>query len=210
MAKRTRGIKVTFIIAVLLAAAGVYLVVMANVMRLEFLEWIDAKPVDFAVDVSQPGEFSAPFHQTCSISHGEVLCLAVPEEILAEGSPQALLSPLRFESVIRDEQGNVVVQAEFDGEVPWGGEHLFDGAIPLVRFRPFAKGDYILDFRITQGAPELAGVPARLMARYELCGMEMMPAFLALVGGVGAFLLAMIMLLAAWVFNRRLQKKEPQ
>ena len=41
----------------------------------EFRQWVDARPMESAIDLSKPGETSAEFLQTCSSSHGETLVL---------------------------------------------------------------------------------------------------------------------------------------
>lgn len=166
------------------AGLGVVLLILAYGMYKEFFEWVEARPVDLEIDVSQPGTYRGAFTQTCEISHAELLCLAFPEEILEKTQSLDLVKELRFDATITDKAGKTVVSDSFAGEPLWGGQ-LFCGAIPVVRFHPFRKGDYLLTLEITQGQPDMVDTPVRFIARYELCGMEMMPAFMtASLGGI--------------------------
>jgi hypothetical protein len=59
------------IIAVGLLAGAVKFAIDYRRMDRQFYEWFDARPLNVAVDLSQPGTVTAPFHQTCQVSHGE-------------------------------------------------------------------------------------------------------------------------------------------
>jgi hypothetical protein len=62
--------------------------------------------------------------------------------------------------------------------MPWG-----------VAFHCSEEGDYEMRLTIDRGAPQLAGVPQVLVARYEICGMEYMLAqFIWLIGAAGCSL----------------------
>lgn len=67
------------IVGLLIAVIGVCISIWcargAVLMNAEFNQWLDARPMETAIDLSKPGETTVPFHQTCSISHGEALYL---------------------------------------------------------------------------------------------------------------------------------------
>jgi hypothetical protein len=67
------------IVGLLVAVIGIGLSVWcareAVRMNAEFHRWSDARPMETVIDVSKPGETTVPFHQTCSIPHGEALFL---------------------------------------------------------------------------------------------------------------------------------------
>lgn len=48
----------------------------------------------------------------------------------------------------------------------------------LVFFDPFAKGDYEATIDVVSGAPALAGRDQVVYAKYQLCGLELLPAYL--------------------------------
>ena len=80
-----------------LICAAVYWSFKYRRMDREFLEWGDARPLDAAVDLSRPGKVTARFHQTCQVSHGEEIYLAVKPA--ADRSNSTLLQGL--DGVIR-------------------------------------------------------------------------------------------------------------
>ena len=195
------GRTISSVIASLLLVAGVYFLIWAHHQRQEFQRWTTAKPIDMAVDVSHPGHFSGEFRQTCQTSHGEAVCLEMPSNLLASASASNVLASLQFDCTIADAQGTQVVKSSFDGD-RLDGDRLIDGAIPVVFIAPFKKGIYTLTLTVSKGAPALAGVHQRLVARYELCGLEMMPASMATVMGVAAIVIAGIILLVVLVITK--------
>lgn len=201
-----RGRTILRIIVAALLIAGAVLLFLAHRGREAFYRWVEARPVNIKVDLSQAGEFSGPFHQTCEMSHGEYLCLELPPRVLAGTTPTKLVANLRFEYTVTNAQGGQEARGDFEYGLPWE-DYLYEGAIPLVYVDRFHNGDYTLLLRVTTGVPELAGVQQRLIARYHLCGMEMMPAFLSMVLGIVFLVIAAIIPLAGWLLAVRRRRK---
>ena len=91
-------------------------------MDREFLEWVDARPLDAAVDLSRPGKVIARFHQTCQVSHGEEIYLAVKPA--ADRSNSTLLQGLDGVIRINDIDGKAILWQGLRGETaikPAGG-----------------------------------------------------------------------------------------
>jgi hypothetical protein len=162
-------------------------------MDQEFLGWIDARPLDVTADLSQPGKITAPFHQTCQISHGEEIYLTVTptaDHYIAS----TLLDGLDGTITINDANGREIellkLTSEIDSEVDAGKP------IKLAYFHPFSKGEYTATIDITNGASGLTGREQTIYVKYFLCGCERMPAvvyrFFAFAFGVPALIMAVV------------------
>ncbi|MFZ2642882.1 MAG: hypothetical protein WA117_17945 [Verrucomicrobiia bacterium] len=197
------GRTIAYVIAGLICAASLFLLIFAHNHRRNFYQWEQARPIDIPVDFSKPGQFTGGFVQTCHISHGEAICLAVPSNTVANTTWSKLLADLQFVSLIQDQSGHEITRVEFTGE-SLARDHLIDGAILLVTFQPFENGTYRMTLTVKQGAPALRGVPQHLVARYMLCGMEKMPSFIAMVMGIGGLVIAAVILaITACVAKRK-------
>jgi len=168
----------------------------ARKFRKQFEEWETAKQIDVAVDLSTPGEIVAPFHQTCSSSHSQIVGLRVPAVALQGITIAEVLEGAKARIEIRRKPDtNVIESAELDSSRT---SDLIDGAIPIFFISPFQKGEYEAKLKIIAGASRLKGVPQTLEGRYLLCGLEAMPAEIARFGGIGSSalggLVAMILL----------------
>src|SRR5690606_18972909 len=90
----------------------------------------------------------------------------------------------------RDADGVEIESTEINNKTAyrWSGETI------LAQLAPFQKGDHTATIRIDSGASRLAGQPQRIYAKYQLCGLEKMPAFVvavfAVVSGVVGLVLA--------------------
>jgi hypothetical protein len=73
---------------------------------------------------------------------------------------------------------------------------LIDGAIPIFHLATFKKGEYRARLRVTSGAPRLKGVDQKLEGRYVLCGLEAIPAAIALYTGIAASAVAGVIAVA--------------
>ena len=178
---RWRCISAGIALCVLALAAKCF--VDARKFRRQFADWESAKPINTAVDFSTPGEFVAPFHQTCSSSHSEAICLRVPSTSIEGTTISQLLQGARARiEVYRKGDINPVEGADLD--LSWTGDSL-DGAFPVFFVAPFKRGNYEAKVTVTAGASALRGVPQQLEGRYLLCGLEAMPAEIATIGGIG-------------------------
>jgi hypothetical protein len=74
----------------------------------DFHEWLVARPMETEIDLSTPGETTVPFHQTCSISHGEALYFDCDLEEVAKRKPEEVFKGLSGNVTIKDADGHEV------------------------------------------------------------------------------------------------------
>lgn len=204
--KLPKGRTVAYAVAGLLCAVGIYFLIASYRCRRDFSRWQSVHPIDIAIDMSKAGETMGAFKQTCHISHGEALCLLLPTNMVATTNWTNMIQNVRFVVRIQDVHGKEKVREEFSGDLFWR-DYLLDGAIPLLQFAPFENGDYRLTLTVTEGSSALQGVPQRLIARYMLCGLEMMPAFIALMMGIGSLVIAGLVTLVTKLIVRKRQRR---
>jgi hypothetical protein len=156
----------------------------------EFQQWLEARPLELAVDLSPPGEFTAPIRQTCSIANAEDLCLELDPGFDQDPKSVESLRLLVATLVIRDAAGQTVARADIDGSTI----DLYPGpdAIHLTGFAPFPRGDYVATIQVRVGAPVLAGKRQVLYVKYLLCGCEQWPAAIAGLFATGSGLLGLL------------------
>lgn len=159
-------------------------------MNAEFHQWLVARPMEAAIDLSQSGEITVPFHQTCSISHGEVLYLECDLDDHLKEDAEGLFKELSGNVVIKDSDGAEIESVKFNNNTV----ECWDGRIMLTGFVPFCSGDYVATIRVDSGAPALADKQQTVYAKYQLCGLEQMP---AMITGAFAFGAGIIGLAAA-------------
>jgi len=205
---RHTGRKVAYGVAILFFAAGIFLLITAHKYRCNFHQWREARPVDLTVDLSAPGEFKGTFQQTCHISHGEEICLILPPDRSPTIPLTTLFSEVRFICRIIDGDGNEKLSQEFTGELVYGDSRICDdrfpgAAIPLLKFHPFEDGAYQMLVSVKNGTPALHDVPQRIIGRYLLCGLEMMPAFLSMIAGIASMLVAAVVAVTTALVSRR-------
>ena len=196
--KRSRGKTIAWVVAALLATGGVVFLLLGNIAKNQFYEIIDAKPLDTAVDFSRPGEFSSALHQTCGMCDSQGLWLVVPGRILEGSEPLELLAPLKAECRIVDAQGNEVVSETITG-ASLSRRFPSEDEMCVWSFAPFPEGEYTVHVKVLEGVPQLAGMNQRLVARYELCGCALIPAFYGFVLGIGFLALAFITVTVVWI-----------
>ena len=198
-----RRIAIGRLVGLLLALIGIGLSVWfaRDAMRrnADFYEWLDARPMETAIDLSRLGETTASFHQTCGISHGEALYLDFDLDEAASLNFEELFKGLSGNITIIDSAGKEIEMAGISGETV---QH-WDGQFMLTEFAPFRSGNYIASIRINSGAPNLADIQQTIYAKYQLCGLERMPATIAGVFAFGAGFIGLVS--AACVFPGLLQ-----
>jgi hypothetical protein len=177
-------------------AATVFLLLVQHRLNQEFAAWQTARPVAIAVDWSRPGTVSAPFVQTCAVAHGEPLFLTSSAPGFHGVPAGRLLAGLQGTVTITDRQGRVVHAAGLAAAQAIRDEP--QGPVLVGYLYPYERGEYVITVAVTAGAPALAGMDQTFYARYELCGLEAMP---ATVTGVLAVLTAVP---AAYLSLRRL------
>ncbi|MBI5725384.1 MAG: hypothetical protein HZA50_15615 [Planctomycetes bacterium] len=194
------GRTIAYSIAGLCLAAGIYFSLEARPKLREFDEWRKDRPADIQVDLSQPGEFSGKFVQTCDISHSEEISLIVSPEAAARPDSAKLPENLRCTLRITDEKGGESFKQEVVGEdlSQYGPQKE---KFVLALFRPFKRGNYRITITITQGAPALRGVQQRIVARYLICGFDKWPALISQIYGFGCVIAGGIIAVATAVIT---------
>lgn len=157
-------------------------------MNADFHEWLDARPMECALDLSQPGETNVPFQQTCSIAHGEAVLLDCEWDDGHQPNAAELLQGLQGSIVIKDADGTAIESVEING----AAAQFWDGKILLARFVPFRNGDYVATIRVDAGAAALAHHQQMVYVKYQLCGLEQMPAAIAGAFAMGAGIVGII------------------
>lgn len=111
--------------------------------------------------------------QTCPMAHGQSIYIDLH---LADATAENIgehFAGLAGAVTIRDHSGGEVLTKRFNADTVrlWGEDPM------LVGFHPFSAGDYTAVINIEHGAVALAGTEHTLYARNELCGLELMPAY---------------------------------
>lgn len=181
-----RRIAIGRTIGLLLVALAIFMSVWLSrdAFRLdaEFLQWVDVRPMESAIDLSKPGETTAEFLQTCSSSHGETLVLECDLDDQSKQNLPELLHGFSADIVIKDSAGNEVVSEKISEKTVM----LWDDKILITRLARFPKGKYVATIHVTSGAPALADKPQIIYAKYQLCGLERAPAMILGALAVGA------------------------
>lgn len=129
--------------------------------------------MQMTVDLTTPSTTSAPFKQTCVMAHGQSIYVALDDSDANDENIGEHFDGLQGAVTIRDLAGVEVLTKPFDatGVRLWGDDPM------LVGFHPFANGDYTAEIKIERGASATGGRQHNLYARNELCGLELMPAY---------------------------------
>ena len=140
----------------------------------EFYQWLDDVPMVADVDLSVVGASSAPFIQTCQWSHGEYIYLDSTSLELTPENFHDKMDGLAGRIEIVDKNGQLVESAEFNEStlINWGDEFI------LARIPVFEIGEYDAVIRIDSPADNIAQQRQRITVRYQLCGLELMPAYI--------------------------------
>jgi len=180
------------IVGLLIAVVGIGVAIWcardAIRMNAEFHQWLDACPMETIIDLSQPGETTVPFSQTCSISHGEALYLKCDLDADSKENLEELFKDLSGNVVIRDSDGNEIESVKINNTTT----QYWDGKIMLTGFAPFRNGDYVATIRVDSGASALADKQQTIYAKYQLCGLEQMPAIIAGAFAFGAGIVGVV------------------
>ena len=188
MRKLATGTIVGLFIAITGITVSIWCAQAALRMNAEFHQWLDARPMHTAIDLSQPGETTVPFHQTCSISHGEALYLKCDLDDESKQNTEELLKNLSGNVVIKDSLGNEIESVQINYETT----QYWDGKIMLAGFAPFRKGDYVATIQVDSGASTLSEKQQTIYAKYQLCGLERMPATITGAFAFGAGLIGLV------------------
>lgn len=158
----------------LFGSASLYFGIGAWSWNSRFYTWLDARPMELTVDLSVPATYTVPFRQTCQMAHGQSIFIELDTTSATDESVRDWFAGLKGTLTIRNLQGEPVLSRDFHSQ----HLRLWEDSPRLVGFYPFATGDYLAEFNIEQGASATQGVPHQLYARYDLCGLELFPAYM--------------------------------
>ncbi|QDV50290.1 hypothetical protein [Gimesia fumaroli] len=181
------------LLAVISLVGAVVFVKASEYFNSQYHQWTTARPLETKIDLSQPGSVTVPFHQTCSVSHGEYMMLECDLGEEQEETLEELFQGLSGSIVIKDQTGEEVVNQSFKVHNPHG---TLNREIVLVDLPTFAEGKYQATISVETGVPALADSPQIVYAKYLLCGMEQMPGVLS---GIYAFCASVVCLIAGLI-----------
>ena len=116
-----------------------------------------------SVDFSTPGTYTASFEYGQPIHNG-FLGLEVPDRILSDTSPDVLLSGLQGTYTIIDEDGKQIIRGPLVEDPNEIRLRYFQNIIELRDlFDWYGKVKWKINATVTHGAPNLKGIPQRLV-----------------------------------------------
>lgn len=173
------------VVLIAFGIASIYFGVASWRWNSDFYKWVYAKPMQMTVDLTTPSTRSVPFKQTCAMAHGQSIYIAFDNPNANDENIGEHFAGLQGSVTIRDLSGVEILTKSFDAKDMrlWGDDPM------LVGFHPFKNGDYTAEIHIEQGATALGATQHDLYARNELCGLELMPAYiLGAISGVAGLI----------------------
>ena len=131
----------------------------------QFQQWTTARPLETMIDLSRPGSVTVPFHQTCSVSHGEYMMLECDLGEDQEATLEELLQGLSGSIVIKDQMGEEVVNQRLNIHQAYG---LLNREIVLVDLPTFSAGRLSGDHFRGIGGARLSGLPTDCLCEVSL------------------------------------------
>ncbi|MBY0311840.1 MAG: hypothetical protein K2W85_07205 [Phycisphaerales bacterium] len=135
-------------------------------------------------DLSKPSEFTIPLRVDYPYGHGFILSVDGPPRTSERGTPEPWLAGLRGIAVTESARyGSGNPEQLNDGHSAWIDSNS------IVKLGGSPKGDYIIRVVVTDGAPQLASIPHRIVVMNSVCGCELISAHvLRIIGGAVAIL----------------------
>lgn len=120
-------------------------------------------PVALGVDFSAPGAYAASFDWRKVYVRDAYLGLDIPETALSGAAPEALLASLQGTYAVLNAEGKKVLSGSLAQDVDTDRLPRFE-IIRLVHWGVFPLGGKCkINVTVAQGAPELKGIPQRLV-----------------------------------------------
>lgn len=177
----------------------------SNQWRNEFYEWVDARPMDTEVRLSEPGTYTVPFAQTCVTSDGVDFYIDIAPIDGSLDKTVDALDGLTGSVTIHDVEGRKIDSADFGPQTIGVWEDWIDrdvDRIVLTGIRSFPVGDYTATLQIDTVADGFSTEPQTIYAKYPMNGLHLFPAtlltVLACVIGFIAFVLTCGILPGLW------------
>jgi len=219
------GRTIALVIAVIFLILGILSFIKASGYYRKFYQWIKDEPIRIQVDLSKPGNYTGKFIQTCHIAHGLCLYVETQQKSASEDEALELVKGIKGSFAIIDSNGNNVLTGNFNDSHFATGRRSFSTYdlndldysvrcdcpvknVPFLSlFSSFCDGTYTFKLAIYDGAPALANTNHMLVARYSLCGLEILPgALLRLFGftfiGISIIIIG-VMAIITWRRKKR-------
>ena len=157
------------------------------------------------IDLSKPGEYRGALHETFLNSHGSSLEIETTPFESEEQAEKALAGvDGKFKVLASD--GSVIVEKDLGKCLVPGGKRSANGNTkwtPMFYYSAYGRGEFRLVVTVTSPAAGMAERPQEVVGRYQLCGMEKMPAIVEyFFGGASAFA-GMTVAVISWRWRRR-------
>ncbi|NNJ26814.1 hypothetical protein [Alienimonas chondri] len=168
-----------------LLATGVKTGLESRRLFVQFEQCRTRGPLEATVNLSETGETVVPYRQLCTYSCGSILWTPLPE------AGVTALDGLSGHLTVHDESDVVLGEVAFDAErfhQPLDRVHLTE--LP----RDVPEGEWTAVIRID--APAAAAGSTSLHGDYRMCGLEIVPAYIAAAIAVGCCVFGAILALA--------------
>lgn len=152
----------------------------------------DIRPMETEIDLSQPGETTAPFGYTRNNSPDVWLyfeCDGLGDN--AGRDPKEVFKDLSATFAIETSYGYRIRSIDINDDTV----ESWDGKFVLGRFFLHRDGDYVAKISVDHGVQTLAGKRQTIYAKYRVCGLAVVPFVLARALGFGAGAIGLVSLL---------------
>ena len=133
----------------------------------------------FADGFGKTGDHVAAFCPEYAFTCKEMLCVIPDSRVLSREDAEKIVSGVNASLRIVSPSGVVVGEWELTNEAfsrTWRVGLEQAGPFPAFRFSPVPPGEYTIELNVQQPAAALVEIPHRVVAKYELCGIERLPA----------------------------------
>lgn len=193
------------VIAAVLLCFGSLMFPLSHIYRGSIERWHEAEALRLKVDLSKPGDYSAPFIQSCRMADGIYLYVETEKRFSTKDEAVAFVKGIRGRLSITGPNGESVLGYDFsDADINfWRLDSK--SVVPVLPMRFLGKGEYVLNLIIHEPAPALADINHMLVAGYLICGLKLMPAVLLKLAGFVSIGIAVVIIIVIvlWSLKRR-------
>jgi len=172
------------------ATFAIYMGDMSYRARQEFNAMVVAEPAHFAADLSKVGLYEGPFNHSSRLAHDVTIMLKLPGLAEIAVPDYSMFVGLEGTGTIVTAEGEEVAAFNLSDEYFLGWTN--SGGDLRLTMLAFIPGSYTLRLNVTEPAAGLAGMEQIVAAKYEPCGLEVIPAYLAGIIAVATAIPALI------------------
>jgi len=167
-----------------------------------------AEPIRLAVDFSKPGTYTGKLNHTFCNACSDYLEIITESPLTSRESAMEIAEGLKGHLTIAEPQGTVITEQSF-GPKFGCTQVASDRWVPIIDFGHFPEGVYNLNITVDAGVPRLTGIPHSLVGRYQLCGIEYIPAEILRLLGIGGCSLSALIGLVIVVVTVKKRRNPP-